>query len=62
MTATVAHERKDIDQAVERLFTRDGAGRLQALRALFVEKLDFQSQRGAIPMPTSRAWQYWTRN
>lgn len=52
MTTPISAELKDIDQAVERLFTRDDAQRRQALRALFVEKLDFELERGTIPMPS----------
>jgi|GEM_PF-5457147 len=44
-------EQQEIDRAVERLFTRDDAQRVDSLRELFVGKLDFARADGAISMP-----------
>ncbi len=41
---------QDVDQYVSRFFGAEGEGRVQALRLLFVEKLDFASASGVISL------------
>ncbi len=44
------HEYSDLDRAIEKLFVAPVAQRLPALRGIFVEKLDFTSSSGVIPL------------